>query len=563
MLNKIFYSGGSSRIIFFVLVISLLPLNINGQQFKLDSIRLKTNLLFLADDSMKGRAPGTLEDSISAAFIANQLRDYGFVPLIGSSILIPFTFTIHREVVSGSTFRTLGRDLKVGVDFRIHPISPNVQVGGEIMAMDFGDLKRLSENPSAIESSPMKKVFDGKLLLVKVPYDSIQFYTTPVSLLGFKALLFYSSDASSISGKSRSSGVSIPVIWISDSLAEVFLNEKNLFCEIAGKINVVRARSYNIAAVKPGIDNRYIMAGAHYDHLGNGGEGSGSMLRSGEGIHNGADDNASGVVSVLESGRVLSELFNKKWSGNKGNYGVAIAAFGAEERGLIGSKILADTLLALNRLPSMMLNLDMVGRMKENKLQTGGAGTFKGADSLIRKVNENFNFQLTVTNDGFGPSDHSSFYNKGVPVLYFTTGVHKEYHTPDDDAKLINFKGLTMVTEYLTSIISEIIESRFEPEYIKSMATASDTRRSFKVTLGLIPDFTYEKGDGFRVGSVTDGRPAQIAGMKEGDIIINMNSKKINNIYDYMTALGELKQGSKTQVVIKRNLQEIILQIEL
>ena len=137
---------------------------------------------------------------------------------------------------------------------------------------------------------------------------------------------------------------------------------------------------------------------------------------------------------------------------------------------------------------------------------------------------------MTVTNDGFGPSDHSSFYNKGVPVLYFTTGVHKEYHTPDDDAKLINFKGLTMVTEYLTSIISEIIESRFEPEYIKSMAPASDTRRSFKVTLGLIPDFTYEKGDGFRVGSVTDGRPAQIAGMKEGDIIINMNSKKINNI---------------------------------
>lgn len=563
MLNKILYFGGSSRIIFFALVISLLPLDINGQQLKIDSLRLKSNLLFLADDSLKGRAPGTEEDSIAATFIANQLRDYGFVPLIGNSILIPFSFTNHREVVSGSVFRTMGRELKEGVDFRILPISPNGKVEGEIISMEFADLKRLSADPSVIESSPMKKIYDGKLLLVKVPYDSIQFYTTPVSLLGFKALLFYSSGASTISGKSRSSGVSIPVVWISDSIAGVISNEKNLFCEIAGNINVVRARSFNIAAVIPGAVNRYIMAGAHYDHLGKGGEGSGSMLRSGEGIHNGADDNASGVVSVLEAGRALSELFNKKWSDDIGNYGVAIAAFGAEERGLIGSKILADTLLALNKLPAMMINLDMVGRMKENKLQTGGAGTFKGADSLIRKANEKFNFQLTITNDGFGPSDHSSFYNKGVPVLYFTTGVHKEYHTPEDDAKLINFKGLKMVTEYLTSIISEIIESRFNPEYVKSVAPASDARRSFKVTLGLIPDFTYEKGDGFRVGSVTDGRPAQIAGMKEGDIIINMNSKKINNIYDYMTALGELKQGSKTQVVIKRDSQEIILQIEL
>ncbi|MDP3436816.1 MAG: PDZ domain-containing protein, partial [Bacteroidales bacterium] len=159
--------------------------------------------------------------------------------------------------------------------------------------------------------------------------------------------------------------------------------------------------------------------------------------------------------------------------------------------------------------------------------------------------------------------DHASFYTKEVPVLYFTTGVHKEYHTPSDDFDLINFAGLKMVTDIISDIVYNISEKGFVPVYQKSEAPVSSARSSFKVTLGVIPDFTYEKGDGFRVGSVSDGRPAQRAGMKEGDIIISMNSKKINNIYDYMSALGELKQGSKAQVIIKRDSTEITLQIDL
>lgn len=562
MINKIFSSGDSSRIIFLALILSLLTLSLNGQQPKVDSLRLRKNLQYLAGDSMMGRSPGTVQDSLAASFISSQLKESGFKPLIGNSILIPFKFTLHREVVPGSIFRFSGEDFKYGADYKIIPISPDFQVEGEVMQMDYDDLKKLSVNPSAIESSPMKKMFEGKLLLVKVPYDSIQFFTTPVALMGFKALLFHTPNIPAISDKSRSSGVPVPVIWVSGGLRERLTSAPKTICEIAGRINVVEAVSYNIAAIKPGSDGKYILAGAHYDHIGMGGEGSSSMFRSGEGIHNGADDNASGVVSILEAGRVLAQLFDSQ-KNDRNEYGIAIAAFGAEERGLFGSQILADTLLTLNKLPSLMINLDMVGRMNEKRLQTGGAGTFKGADSLLRKVNEKFNFEMTVTNDGFGPSDHSSFYNKNVPVLYFTTGVHKEYHTPEDDFELINFKGLTMVTEFLTEIISDIKKSNFKPEYIKSEAPATSARRSFKVTLGLIPDFTYEKGDGFRIGAVTDGRAAQNAGLKEGDIIVMMNSKKINNIYDYMSSLEMLNKGDSVPVKVRRGEKEIEFKIQL
>jgi len=561
---KIFsYSGDSLRIIFFTLIISLLTSGLFGQELKVDSILLKNNLHFLADDSMQGRAPGTLQDSVAAYFIASQLKNSGYSPLVGNSIVIPFKLTLYREVLSGSFFKYSGDKLNEGVDYKILPISPDVQLQGEVMGMELSDLKRLSANPAALDSSPMKKMFDGKFLLVKAPYDSIQFFTTPVAMLGFKALLFYTSDIPTISNKGRSSGVPLPVIWLSDSLSARIKKDEKSTIEIGSKINVVRARSYNIAAIRPGKDRKYILAGAHYDHLGTGGEGSGSLLRSGSAIHNGADDNASGVVSVLEAGRLLAGMFNSKNFSAKSGYGVAIAAFGAEERGLFGSQILADTLLALNKLPSLMINLDMVGRMSDNKLQAGGAGTFNGADSLLRKANENFKFQLTVTNDGFGPSDHSSFYNKGVPVLYFTTGVHKEYHTPNDDVELINLYGLRLVTEYVTTIISDILNTGFTPEYIKSEAPASSARRSFKVTLGLIPDFTYEKGDGFRIGAVTDGRAARNAGLKEGDIIIMMNSKKVNNIYDYMSSLEILKKGDVVPVTVKRGDKEIQFKIQL
>ncbi len=549
MILKFKNSLDSSRILFLITSILLLPTSLSSQSFKADTIRLKENLLFLSSDALKGRAPGTNEDSLAASFISDKLKSEGFAPLIGTSLMVPFDFIIRREIEEGSSISISGKNLLEDKDYFISPISPSASISGEIEAIE--------KNSNSLVNKR------GKIALIKSDPDSVQLFTTPISQQGYEGLLFYNDNEINPLKSVRSSGVSIPVVGISKELASFILSEKNLICNIESRIDIVKGRSFNVLAVKPGPDkSRYILAGAHYDHLGFGGKGSGSMYKNEGEIHNGADDNGSGVVSVIEMGRVISERIDSNPNSNH-SYGIAIAAFGAEERGLIGSRIVADTLTSLNLLPALMINLDMVGRMKDKRVQAGGAGTFLGADSILLSVNKEHNLNLTVTKDGYGPSDHASFYTKGVPVLYFTTGVHKEYHTPSDDLDLINFAGLKMVTDFISDIVYSISEKGFVPVYQKSEAPVSGARRSFKVTLGVIPDFTYEKGDGFRVGSVTDGRPAQIAGMKEGDIITNMNSKKINNIYDYMSVLGDLKQGSQVQVIVRRELSEITLQIDL
>lgn len=549
MILKFKNSLDSSRILFLITSILLLPASLSSQPFKADTIRLKENLLFLSGDPLKGRAPGTKEDSLAASFISDKLKSAGFAPLIGNSLMVPFDFIIRREIEQGSSIAISGKNLLEDKDYFISPISPSASISGEIEVID--------KNSNSLVNKR------GKIALIKSDPDSVQFFTTPISQQGYEGLLFYNDNEINPLKNVRSSGVSIPVVGISKELASFILSEKSLICNIECRIEIVKGRSFNVLAVKPGPNkSRYILAGAHYDHLGFGGKGSGSMYKNEGEIHNGADDNGSGVVSVIEMGRVISERIDSNPNSNH-SYGIAIAAFGAEEMGLIGSRIVADTLTSLNLLPALMINLDMVGRMNNRRVQAGGAGTFLGADSILLNVNKDYSLNLTVTKDGYGPSDHASFYTKGVPVLYFTTGVHKEYHTPSDDFDLINFAGLKMVTDFVSDIVYNISDMGFVPVYQKSEAPVSSARRSFKVTLGVIPDFTYEKGDGFRVGSVTDGRPAQIAGMKEGDVIINMNTKKINNIYDYMSALGDLKQGSQVQVIIRRGLSEITLQIHL
>jgi C-terminal processing protease CtpA/Prc len=209
-----------------------------------------------------------------------------------------------------------------------------------------------------------------------------------------------------------------------------------------------------------------------------------------------------------------------------------------------------------------MINLDMVGRLVESRLQIGGIGTFAEASDVVNKSNEKYNFTLSLVQDGYGPSDHASFYNEGVPVLYLTTGVHQQYHTPDDDIELINFEGLGIISEYIASVVSNI-SSKEVPKYIGTEAPPTMSQASLKVTLGVIPDFTYEKGDGFRVGAISSGKPAERGGMLTGDIIKKMNDRKISNIYEYMGMLGELSKGEILTLEIDRKGEIINLSIQL
>lgn len=505
---------------------------------------LVKTISFLADDKMKGRESGSKEDKEAAKYIASALKQFGFIPLIGDDPLVHFEFTLYREVGFGSKFKT-GKISKLeGKDFLVLPESPSAQINAKIVYI------------THIDSIPGN--ISGKVAIISCTRDSIPFKVTLLKDKGISAVLFFSNDEISGGRRGGTNSISIPALQITSALAAELLSSPESEVFIKTVVNSVKGRSQNVI-MQLG-EKRFpnsILIGAHYDHIGVGGKGSGSMTPKMSEVHNGADDNASGVAAAIEIGKFLAQVKDSL------KFNIIVSAFGAEERGIIGSRFAADTLKALNLLPKLMVNLDMVGRLSENRLQVGGTGTFSLADSIVNKVNRIFDFQLALTKDGYGPSDHASFYTATVPVLYFTTGVHKQYHTPYDDIELINFPGLARVSEFVATIVKEIAVNNQIPEYQKISAPPAPGRASFKVTLGLIPDFTYEKGDGFRVGSVTDGKPAQKGGMKAGDIITSMNSKPVSNIYDYMARLAELKAGQIIDVKLIRDGKTVDLKIEL
>ena len=207
----------------------------------------------------------------------------------------------------------------------------------------------------------------------------------------------------------------------------------------------------------------------------------------------------------------------------------------------------------------LMINLDMVGRMRDDKLQIAGVGSFSLSDSLINTVNNKFNLSISKIRDGSGASDHASFYNQNIPVLFLSTGVHSDYHTTGDTYDKINYHGLKTVTEFTKDIIYKASSNHFVIDFVKS-DMPNMGRASFNVTLGITPDFTYDNGDGFKVGPVSKGRPAEKGGVLQGDIITKINDFTIKNIYDYMEALSKLEKDDRVIIHIKRDESIIVLE---
>jgi hypothetical protein len=292
---------------------------------------------------------------------------------------------------------------------------------------------------------------------------------------------------------------------------------------------------------------RTVVVGAHYDHLGWGGPGSRAPEDSA--IHNGADDNASGVAAMLEVGRQLTD--------STINQNLLFIAFSGEERGLIGSKhYTAEPTVNLGEV-NYMINLDMVGRLKESRqLVVGGAGTAPDWITMLERLAGD-QFNLRFDSAGVGPSDHTSFYLKDIPVLHFFTGQHREYHKPSDDGHLINYQGIYDIASLATSIV---IETDDDAEALAFLKTRSDTTtRSmarFKVTLGVMPDYAWD-GGGMRVDAVLENRPAANAGLQDGDVVIQIGDIEVTDIYTYMEALGQFEVGDEATVVVKRGAEEV------
>jgi len=273
-------------------------------------------------------------------------------------------------------------------------------------------------------------------------------------------------------------------------------------------------------------------------------------------IHNGADDNASGTAGVLE----LAEKFASLKDGLKRS--VMFVGFSGEELGLLGSNYFVNNPPVDADRMVTMVNMDMIGRLNDkNELIVYGTGTSTNWKNILNEKNTD-NFSLTFNDEGYGPSDHSSFYGKQIPVLFFFTGTHTDYHKPSDDVDKINAEGEEKVLNYVYNIAHEIVNAESKPDYL--VVERKDTGRmtGTKVWVGTIPDFAGNV-DGYKLSGVTDGSPAAKAGLQAGDIIIKFGDKKITNIYDFTYAIGNYVPGDKVDVVVLRGENEMNFNIEL
>ena len=332
----------------------------------------------------------------------------------------------------------------------------------------------------------------------------------------------------------------------------------------------VERTTHNIIAVLPGKDkqlrNEYIVIGSHYDHLGLGGKNSGSRRPDTLGVHPGADDNASGDAVVLE----LAKYFKKARSPRS----IIFVFFGAEEQGLIGSKqflewMKKDDPRRIN-LPAdksgivAMVNLDMVGRMRDKALSVSGTGTSSQFKAIAEQVAEQTGLNVSCTPDGYGPSDHASFVAADIPVLFLTTGGHMEYHTPDDVPSTLNYDGMQQTLDFSKELITRIVNMPTTPDYISVPSTNTMRHAKFKVTLGLMPDVMgASRIPGLRADIVVAGKPAHTAGIRSGDIIQEIDGKPVTNMDDYMQRLSELEPDTTIPVKVLRNEEILTFQVHL
>jgi len=296
--------------------------------------------------------------------------------------------------------------------------------------------------------------------------------------------------------------------------------------------------------------NNTIVIGAHYDHLGFGGEGS--LFREKEkAIHNGADDNASGVAVLLNLASRLETQNNNSEIKDNNNY--LFMAFSGEEMGLLGSNYFSKNPTIEAESINYMINMDMVGRMKtDSTLAVYGTGTSPMFKQTLKANNEKF--KIVENESGVGPSDHTSFYLIDIPVLHFFTGQHEDYHKPSDDSEKLNYEGMNLISDYIYNIIRDL-DDNGELAFRKTKNESEETPR-FKVGLGVVPDYLYD-GKGMRIDGTREDTPAFNAGLQKGDIVLKLGDSTITDMMSYMRALSVFDNGDEADITVKRGEKNI------
>jgi hypothetical protein len=571
--------------------------NGNGKS-PISSSEILRHIQYLASDELTGRLAGTAGAEKAAAYIAREFEKQGLAPVAGrKSTLQPFTFVSGIELGSNNRLMVAGEPLELKKDFMPTSFSLAGDFAGTAIfaghgisaaALKYDDYEGIDvkdrfvfvlrygpegNNPHgqfsrqhALRYKAMTAREKGARGIVFID-DEEQFSKSTLSKLRYDTEFADSGIAA----------VAVSLLKAREIFKRAGLDLDTLKNEIATtkkpaahdlpqiqltfhcELRKITATTANVVAIREGSDpvlkKEAIVIGAHYDHIGLGELGSLAEGRSRE-IHNGADDNASGTAGLMELARVLaSQHASLKRS-------LVFVAFSGEEEGLLGSKQYVSAPALPLEDTVAMINMDMIGRMKDDRVIVGGSGTSPLWKELLPRVKP-ANLDLKFQDDGYGPSDHASFYAKNVPVLFFFTGVHQDYHRPSDDYDKINLAGTGRVLTLVLETAETLAQQDVRPAFTKAdESKESRGRGEFRVYLGTIPDYG-EEVEGVKLSGVREGSPAAKAGMKGGDVIVECAGKQIKNVYDYTYVLGERKPGDVVEITVLRSGERVKLQATL
>ncbi len=516
---------------------------------------LEIEIHYLSDDKLEGRRAGTKGEKLASDFIIGEFQKLNLQPKGENNKWVqPFEIKEGKQINQPTHFLVNNKEFELEKDYFPLTFSATKNVEGmPAIALQESGVPWFVDLKEILETNQNNPHFDiSEALHAKVKECAKK---------GATAVIFYNTsgteDNIAFDPKDRSEIASIPVIYVSKEAKRKYLKDESasLDVKINVDINEKKRTGYNVLGFYNNGASTTVVIGAHYDHLGYGEDGN-SLYRGPEKmIHHGADDNASGVAAMIELAKLLKQ---SKLRNN--NY--LFIAFSGEELGLFGSKFFTEHPTAHLASINYMINMDMVGRLNDSShaLTIGGYGTSPAWGHLFGRNDGKNYFRIKYDSSGTGPSDYTSFYRKNIPVLFFFTGMHNDYHKPTDEYQKINYNGELQVVKYIFSLIEDL-NSQGKLVFTQTRETPSSSAAHFSVTLGIMPDYTFS-GSGVRIDGISDGRPAQKAGLKTGDIIIKLGEYPVSSLEIYMQALSKFKKGDSTKVQYSRGneTEEVLVQ---
>ena len=509
---------------------------------------IQSHVQFLSNDLLEGRRTGTHGEEMAMNYLVNQYKQAGISAGTDNGYIQQFEINEGKKINEYTHLSINDKSATLNVDYFPLAYSAN-KSAKSFVAMSLNEAGNIwfKDAKEIIDDNQDNPHFDIDNALKK--------YTEKATSKGATALIIYNSsnitDNIQFNKYDTSKTASIPVIYITKMGRDSFFSDNTAMQNVS--VAVSMTANYRIARnVVAFINNNApntVILGAHYDHLGYGEDNN--ALDTGHIIHNGADDNASGTAALIELAKLLYTS-----SAKHNNY--LIIHFTAEELGLLGSKYwLQHPTMQIN--PNYMINLDMVGRYDTaRKLMIGGYGTSPTWGNIFSSI-QNKNLKIKFDSSGMGPSDHASFYQDSIPVLFFFTGIHSDYHKASDDWNKLNYNGEREIINFIYQLINTM-DDKGKLSFSKTREVSASGSPHFTVTLGVIPDYSYT-GVGVRIDGTSAGKQAKKIGLQSGDVLIQLGDYKFVDLNYYMEALSKFKKGDVTKLTIKRNGEEKVFDI--